>query len=134
MNGPRIARYGLSLAVLLATLPAHAESADETAALRQPYRALVIGTTATGIASVGLGIASQLFARDRLAELKEQCAGNICPPSARGTVDEGRTFTTVATGAFITAGVSFAALAVFLIAAPRSTVTAATAGALSGRF
>ena len=100
------------------------------------YAALVVGA---GALAVGGG--SYFLMKDKLQDVDERCANNVCPREAAGPIDEAKTYGTVSTIGFATAGVAAtAAVILFLVSPKTASSTPAMAfvsprgGGIGGRF
>jgi len=76
-----------------------------------------IGSAAVGAIGWGLAIGFGLAADQRFADLDSQCMGGPCPPELSDTVDEGRTYQTMANVGIVIGSIGTAAAIAFLVAA-----------------
>ncbi|MDB4945602.1 MAG: hypothetical protein JWP97_5136 [Labilithrix sp.] len=95
--------------------PAGAESRPPTSS-RLPYVLAAIGGATLGL---GAGVLGAVQVSDKQASLDAVCGPrHVCPTSAQHDIDGARTWATVSTVGFVTAGVSAAALAALFLTAP----------------
>jgi hypothetical protein len=93
-----------------------------------------VGTyTAFGIGALGIGtgIVTGFWAADKKSDLNDECKGDVCPASSRGTLDEYRTLRSVSTWSYVVGTVSLGVGGVLLITKPSTGESAIVA---SGTF
>lgn len=98
-----------------ATAPAHAaRSGSKVPAI------LAFGVAAAGL---GVGIYGATVVDDRTSQLDGRCSGSVCPGAMRSVHDDAKTWATVSTAGFITAGagVTLGALLLVFSRGPEST-------------
>ena len=83
----------------------------------------VAGFITAGVGVVSLGVAGVFFLmrQGAISDLDDQCGsdGQQCPPEAKGTFDDGETYSTVATATFIGGLGAIALGTVLILAAPK---------------
>jgi hypothetical protein len=84
-----------------------------------------------GVAGLGTGAVAGVIALGKASDVTKACTGTRCPPSAKNTVDGGRTAATISTVGFAAglAGVGLAAVGWFVLS-PRTTQPGARARGL----
>jgi hypothetical protein len=111
-------------------LPAAAPSAPPRQGNRAPFW-VGLGLTA---AAAGVGTVSGLVAIGKANTARPNCPDNQCPPPFHAAADAAKTWSTVSTVSFVTAGVLGAASLVLLLVTHDASKEAAQLGSLSVSF
>jgi hypothetical protein len=101
---------------------------DEGPSLRDVGTYTALGIGALGI---GTGIVTGFWAADKKSDLNDECAGDVCPASSRGTLDEYRTLRSVSVWSYVVGTVSLGVGGVLLVTKPSAGDSAIVA---SGTF
>ncbi len=115
--------------------PVRKESSGATTGNDDLLRPFAYATLATGAGALVLGIGTTVLAQDRVDEIKEACPDGRCPRDATDQIERARTYSQIATGAFVVSGIALATSAVlFLVAPKKAPAVTATANGIGGRF
>lgn len=101
---------------------------DEGASLRDVGTYAALGVGALGI---GTGIVTGFWAADKKSDLNDECNGDVCPASSRGTLDEYRTLRSISIWSYVVGTVSLGVGGVLLVTKPAAGESAIVA---SGTF
>lgn len=104
---------------------------EPTPSLRTPMW-ISAGTT---VVALGAGLVTGGFALERSSVVDDHCKADVCDDQGKDALATGKTFGTVSTVAFVTAGVAAAATVVFwVLGRPRATTESSHAAGAAIRF
>jgi nitroreductase len=101
---------------------------DEGTSMRDVGTYAALGIGALGI---GTGIVTGFWAADKKSDLNDECKGDVCPASSRGTLDEYRSLRSVSMWSYVVGTVSLGVGGVLLVTKPSAGESAIVA---SGTF